>query len=670
MDPSAFSPQVYEPTDNGLGNIEGSLSWAIKKAHDGQTDDERAIHLQTNVRLALSSDLKRMKTLIHGDVSIEGNGFSISGDNNNNGTVDTNGEDRPLLFILDGNVTLNNLTLTNGVAKGGDGSGGGAGMGGALFIARGTVTVNNVNFTNNRAIGGNASIISSRIGGGGLGGDGSPLGGGGGFAGNANNSSGGYGGNSRYSIPTSRFEIFPIGFRREYNFLENFGFGSQGSFSTTKTFGTNIYPFRYGKQGKFGGGGGGIGGVSNGHDRGVVGIGGDGGFGGGGGAAGRGLSSGGNGYNNQAFNAGAWGGDGGFGGGGGYGAWKTKEGKVVHSFGGFGGGDGGLSSGSGYGGGGAGFGGAVFIREGNLFLNNTTFSNNQAVGALGSNPTASTKDDGKGLGGAIFAFKDLSLDRSTSSRFGVSKESTQGFPFQFPHIGFNNVTYDNNTAANDNNTLTNNDNYYGPNGNLQKGTPSNDLIIGQNEIKEVILADDGDDTVSGESGTYHLHGQKGNDLLSGGTNVDYLYGGEGNDTLSGGADTDWLIEDNGDNLLLGGFDSDFLIGGYGNDTLDGGSSIYDTLVGRDGSDIFVLHRGNTQNLIRDFKDGIDRFGINLSEFNAASVTNAFNSLTIGTSGNAATIKNGSDLLATVFNTKASDITAADFIAIENLNLGE
>ena len=86
-------------------------------------------------------------------------------------------------------VVINNLTLANGRAKGGDGGlyGGAAAWesSGAIFVNRGTVTVWNVNLTGNTAQGGNGATSFNLGGGGGgglggNGGEGSSVGGGGG----------------------------------------------------------------------------------------------------------------------------------------------------------------------------------------------------------------------------------------------------------------------------------------------------------------------------------------------------------------------------------------------------------------------------------------------------------------------------------------------------------
>src|ERR1700682_3329369 len=81
-------------------------------------------------------------------------------------------------------VTLRNMSLLHGKAKGGDGGGGGMGAGGALFVnSDADVTLDGVNLPINVAVGGNGSatingsttFIYNFGGGGGLGGDGGKL---------------------------------------------------------------------------------------------------------------------------------------------------------------------------------------------------------------------------------------------------------------------------------------------------------------------------------------------------------------------------------------------------------------------------------------------------------------------------------------------------------------
>jgi hypothetical protein len=370
---------VTRNTDNGLGNTTGTLSWAIRQANAVDGDD--TITLATNVTIT-----GVMKTLINSNVVINGGGFTVSGDQDSDGM----GDFRPF-FIKSGTVAMNDLTIADGLALGGTSGlgGGGAGMGGGLFIYDGNVTLNNLIFTNNRAIGGNALTRTFGHGGGGM--YGSTMGvdayGGGGLFAHATTPVGAYGGLGTYGGSGGR---------------RNSGNNSQGT------------------DGGFGGGGGGYG-----DSFGVL-FGGDGGFGGGGGGAylegGNGGFGGGGGFADRNTS----GGHGGFGGGGS---------ASRNATGGFGGGIGGANrrfdSGSG-----AGMGGAVFIRSGNLTIANSTFSNNSAAGGTGGNP-------GQGLGGAIFALHTLTNSNSNQ----------QGMPQALPEVMLQEVTFADNSATDNSNSM-------------------------------------------------------------------------------------------------------------------------------------------------------------------------------------------------------------------------
>lgn len=332
-------------TFNDIDTFE-ELRDAINSANSNAQAD--TINITGNI--TLTGDLPLIAET--NELRINGGNYTISGNNQ-----------RRILFLRGGNLILDDLTLTQGYAKGGDGGdggqtlsgkgggGSGAGMGGALFIYEGNVTISDTIFAQNQAIGGNALYGVDNATGGGIGlmgingldgVDGGPAfilnGGGGGFGG-----AGGKGGAS-------------------FGYYSRAGRGGGGGF----------------------GGGGGSGGDSfDGFGGGFGGDGGSGGFGGGGGGGGLGLDGGG-------------GGGGGFGGGGGGGG--VGSGISSGGAGGFGGGPGTGGSGpnAGRGGGGAGMGGAIFIRTGTLNLTRVSFDRNRAIGGQST-------FDGQGLGGAIFA---------------------------------------------------------------------------------------------------------------------------------------------------------------------------------------------------------------------------------------------------------------------------
>jgi len=316
--------------------------------------------------------------------------------------------------------TLQNLTLTGGFARGGDGGtnagddggggGGGLGAGGAIFN-QGTLIITASLFNGNRAQGGNGGAGADNAGndsgggggGGGIGGNGASTpdndtdggAGGGGFFGNGSGGDmqvGGGGGG------TTAGAIAAVGG------IANGGNGGSG---------VNVD----GTAGGLGGGGGGAGDEANG---GAGGIGGGGGGGGendnatdnGGGIGGFGGGGGGGGEDG----AGGLGGYGGGGGGGSHFGATVRAGGVA----GFGGGAGGstlAARGSGGGGGGAGQGGAIFNNGGFVIISNSTFSGNASLGGTGgvAGGTAAVGTNGFGTGGGFSSRNGTAI--VTSSTF-------------------------------------------------------------------------------------------------------------------------------------------------------------------------------------------------------------------------------------------------------------
>jgi hypothetical protein len=250
----------------------------------------------------------------------------------------------------DGNLTLQNLTLRGGDAKGFTGGlgfqtqagagGASAGLGGAIFN-QGTLTILDSTVTGNTAQGGAGGTYQ-------------------------NVNSNVYGGAGGAGLDA-------VGAAEASNNGSAGGGPNGGAGGTSASFN--------GAPGGFGGGGGGgygDGGVNN---RGPGGLGGFGG-GGGGGA-----------YSDN-------GGGGGFGGGGGGGGGQSGSAGP----GGYGGGAGGGNiNGLGGGGGGAGMGGAVFNEAGTVTIANSTFTANTASGgAGGAGRSGHNGAAGHGLGGGLF----------------------------------------------------------------------------------------------------------------------------------------------------------------------------------------------------------------------------------------------------------------------------
>ncbi len=338
-----------------------------------------------------------------------------------------------------GVLILRNVTLTGGLAKGGDsdGGGGGGGMGGAIF-SQGVVTVDHSTVVGNTALGGASGNGAPGVGnsGGGVGADASATGGGGfgpgvfgaGAAGGSANSGGGGGG--------AGFRATEAGGAADM--FGNPGAGG-GSLTGTGGFGGN----GSGGGGAAGGDGSGGGGRGAGDSGGSFGNGGV--FGGGGGSAGGGVGGGGSQF--PDVNSGG-GGGGGFGGGGGEGSSGGTGGN-----GGFGGGGGyGFSGGGGAGfgggtatttgggGGGAGLGGAIFNMQGQLTIVDSTLTANAAAGGSDNVP-----DHAKGMGGAVFNLSGSFT--ATASTFAANTATYNGSAIY-------NLVYDSATARTARTALT------------------------------------------------------------------------------------------------------------------------------------------------------------------------------------------------------------------------
>ena len=329
----AHAQTTFNVTTNADSGA-GSLRQVIVDLHGGGAGvGTFIINLNAGLgTITLLSELNAINKL-DSTITFNGNGNTLSGDNQFRG-----------LLILRGTVTIQDLTIQNAKARGGDGArgggGGGAGLGGAIFVAaQASVTLSNVSIVGGNATGGNggdAGVSGSDEGGGG-GGMGGPGGGGpfrqGGGGGIGLNARGGAAGPFCPMIFTCTTPSF--GGAGSPGIILNEGGGSNGG-----TLSSNAFP---GPGGGRGGGGGGGAGDGAGGGGGLIFGSTAGGFGGGGGGNFPGGPGGFGGGGGSRF------GNGGFGGGGG------SDGGS----GGFGGG----GSGSG-GGGGGGMGGGIFVQEG------------------------------------------------------------------------------------------------------------------------------------------------------------------------------------------------------------------------------------------------------------------------------------------------------------------
>ena len=109
------------------------------------------------------------------------------------------------------------------------------------------------------------------------------------------------------------------------------------------------------------------------------------------------------------------------------------------------------------------------------------------------------------------------------------------------------------------------------------GDDGPNTIRGTNR-RDVICADEGNDTVFGLGG---------NDFLFGGPGVDRMYGGPGNDEFHGWTQNDKLFGDEGDDRINGEIGNDLIVGGLGADELLGAGG-NDCLFATDGAGGDVL----------------------------------------------------------------------------------
>lgn len=172
------------------------------------------------------------------------------------------------------------------------------------------------------------------------------------------------------------------------------------------------------------------------------------------------------------------------------------------------------------------------------------------------------------------------------------------------------------------------------------GATGNDTVLGGAK----------DDSLIGAGGNDVLNGRGGNDTLDGGNNSDTLYGGGGNDVLNGQGGDDLLNGNVSNDLLNGAGGADTLVGGLGNDTLIGGL----------GNDVFAVQSITGSDIIDDFVDGTDLLGLTgSSSFGDLMITN-------NATGTATLIRDstsGNQLLTTVLNIDAADLTSVDFTNI-------
>jgi hypothetical protein len=365
------------------------------------------------VNLAEGTYIEGQTIAINQDVNIVGTKASstvVSG-NGAYGVFQVNG----------GTVTLSDLTITEGVAQGGNGKfggGGGLGAGGGIFINNGSVTIDRVVLTGNQAIGGSSPDSPLTGTNPGRGGDG----GGGGVGTDPNGDDGNAGGSGGNGVLDTSGNNGSAGDKggTAGNVVDDLTGGVLSTGGTGGVSGGGGSGFGSGGGGGGGGGGGAVfadaatGGAAGGAGgNGGFGAGGGGGGGGGGGSAGL-----------ITVNDSTSGGTGGSGGSGGtFGGAGQNGTKGDPGIDGFGFANPGVGSTGGQGGGGAGLGGAIFVRSGTLTLRDSTLINNSTKAGTGFK-------DGSTAGGAIFVNTGAKAD-ITNTTFSGNQAIAGGALYNF-----------------------------------------------------------------------------------------------------------------------------------------------------------------------------------------------------------------------------------------------
>jgi len=186
--------------------------------------------------------------------------------------------------------------------------------------------------------------------------------------------------------------------------------------------------------------------------------------------------------------------------------------------------------------------------------------------------------------------------------------------------------------------------------NLIDGTPEGETLLGGSE-RDLIRANEGDDTLAGSVNDDILYGEVGNDLLRGDLNTPQAGGSAGGDDfLFGGMGDDRLFGQGGNDQLTGDEGADWLFGDAGTDLLVGGSG-FDTLTGGEGQDTFALASQAEDDTITDFQIGEDSLAM------TGDLT--FENLTFTQVGNRTVIGSNVEIdLAILNGVKADDLIAS------------
>lgn len=186
-----------------------------------------------------------------------------------------------------------------------------------------------------------------------------------------------------------------------------------------------------------------------------------------------------------------------------------------------------------------------------------------------------------------------------------------------------------------------------------EGTTDNNVLNGTSAA-EFIKGLAGNDLINGNGGGDLLEGNDGNDVLTGSSGREFIHGGKNNDVLYGNGGQDVLVGGAGNDRIYGGSGADRIEAGLGNDTVyaNGGMDVINTGAGNDtvwlgsGQATVTLKTGNGSDTIKGFQLGATQFRVG-----------SLNGLSFADSAKGAKIFQGSDLLATVSQTSAAELSS-------------
>ena len=200
-------------------------------------------------------------------------------------------------------------------------------------------------------------------------------------------------------------------------------------------------------------------------------------------------------------------------------------------------------------------------------------------------------------------------------------------------------------------------------GGQRTGTPVADVLIG-NEGDDTIVAFAGDDIVIGDAGADAISAGEGGDFISGGAGRDVIFAGAGDDQVLAGADNDIVYGDAGADRIFGDQGNDLITAGAGDDTVFGGA----------GDDLIVAEAGDGNDVYFGDEGG-GGTGIDTLDMSAATANVTVN-LGSGalSNGTASSSQTGNDTIWGIENVNTGSgndtITASNAVNVMNGGAGD